>query len=367
MKFSYLAFVAVSAVLISCGKEEPIPEPQPSIPVGNPNSSGQWGSYITVPDIDGSDDFAGALQTTNEGVYLEVSLNNSESNWIYRMNRGEEWIKCENVYQDYIDWTPSNLYFENTDEFSYFYFGGSNYGLIDINTGDPFELTQPQTTDYQNGFRLLRDNSTYENVWLITSTDVKVREWTESNQFNSVFTFPEMNFFYRAVADPTENCIWLTNGSPIIYQVYSTGDYNVWDLAAFTGVQATIGDIVFSNPPGHMDVYFKYGNSIMRIDERTTLQTVCTDPTIVAYLYDVDYSYLYTNLGQKINLYTGEIGTFYPDPSTFEDPALLSDYWNKRFQIGNSYSMAVLKKGEGTEIYFDLLTDDRLLRVPKTP
>jgi hypothetical protein len=29
--------------------------------------------------------------------------------------------------------------------------------------------------------------------------------------------------------------------------------------------------------------------------------------------------------------------------------------------------LAVLKKGEGTEIYIDLLTDDRLLRVPTTP
>jgi hypothetical protein len=357
--------VLICLVFISCTKEEP--EPTPSGNGGNNTAAPtEWGKLIPVPEVNGSEDFVGNLQTTSRGVYMEVNLNNAESEWIYRMNSGSEaWIKTVDV-ETYYFWEPLNYYYEYDDQFSYFYSGVNTSGLISINTGDPFQLSDPHNFDgFSGNTQMLIDNSSSADTWRLTWSEVQVKQPNELNLFNTLFTFPQVDPFYRALADPSENCIWLTNGSSIIYQIYASGTINTWDVAALTGIQAGVGKIAFSHLPDHTDVYFEYGNSYMRIDERTTLQTFYTDPVGGAMSFTVDNNYLYATDGKKINLSSGEVGTFIPPSPGFEDMDLYTDYFNKTFWLTMSTDLEVLKNDGDAFIYS--IYDNKIFRMPKNP
>lgn len=365
MNYSLFTFFVGCIIFVSCGKEEPEPT-TPGNGGNNANTPSEWGRLIPIPDVNGVEDFAGDLHATSRGLYMEVNLNNQESEWIYRMNSGSEtWIKCEDV-ETYYFWEPLNYYFEYDDQFSYFYSGSNTHGLININTGDAFQSSTPHVFDVFSGnTQMLIDNSSMAETWRLTWSGVQIEEPSGTNQFVTIFTYPQANSAYRAIADPTENAIWLTNGSSTIYQIYSTGEINSWDVAALTGIQASVGKIAFSHLPDHTDVYFKYGNSYMRIDERTTLQTFYTDPVVGAMTFTVDNHYLYATDGKKINLSTGEVGTFIPPSPGFDDMDLYTDYYNKTYDLMFALDLEVLKNEGDAFIY--TIFDDKVFRMPKTP
>lgn len=359
--FSALTAMVACVMLVSCGKEEP--QPTPPVNAGVTTTPTAWGKLIDVPLVDVSQDFVGNLQSTCSGVYMEVNLNSGS--WIYRMNSGnEEWIETPNT-ETYYFWEPLNYYYESDDEFSYFYSGNVTSGLININTGDPFQLSTPHPFEFSGNTQMLIDNSFLATTWRLTWSEVQVKQPNELNLFNTLFTFPEVSPNYRAIADPTENCIWLTRGNSIIYQIYSSGTINTWDVAALTGVQGSVGKIAFSHAPDHTDVYFKFGNSYMRLDERTTLQTLYTDPVVGANSFTVDNNYLYATDGKKIDLTSGAVGTFIPPSPGFEDMALYTDYFNKTFWLAMSLDLEVLKNDGDAFIYS--IYNNQVFRMPKTP
>lgn len=282
------------------------------------------------------------------------------------MNSGsEEWIKTQNI-ETYYFWEPLNYYYENDAEFSYFYSGNLTSGMISINTGDPFQLSEPHNFDgFGGNTQMLTDNSSSANTWRLTWSGVQVKQPNELNLFTTLFTFPQVDPFYLAIADPSESCIWLTNGSSMLYQIYSSGTVNSWDIAAITGVQGGVGKIAFSQLPGNTDVYFKFGDSYMRLAERTTLQTFYTDPVVGANSFTVDNNYLYATDGKKINLSSGEVGTFIPPSPGFEDMDLYTDYFNTTFWLTMSTDLEVLKNDGDAFIYS--IYDNKVFRMPKTP
>jgi len=367
--FSALTVWVACAMLVSCGKEEPEPTPPSSGGSnngGNNSTSGEWGTLIDIPEVNGDEDFVANLQTTNKGLYMEVLLNNIESSWKYRMNSGSQtWMKCEDV-EGYYFWEPHNYYNDVDDRFSYFYVGDSTSGLIGMNTGAPFQLATPHPFGFIGNRQMLIDNSTTADTWRLMDSEVQVKQPNELNLFNTVYTLPLSVSFTRGIADPSENCIWVTsNSSSILYKIYASGTVTSWDVAALTGIQGYVGDIKFSTLPGHVDVYFQYGNSYMRIDERTTLEVFHTNPTMFnASSFAVDNNFLYAGDGKKINLSTGEVGTFIPPSPGFDNIALYNDYFNKTFALSVSSDIEVLKNDGDPYIYS--IYENKIFRMPKS-
>jgi hypothetical protein len=366
--FSALTVLVACAMLVSCGKEEPQPTPPSNgggNNGGNNSTTGEWGTLIDIPEVNGNEDLVVGLETTNKGVYMAVLLNNGESSWKYRMNSGSQtWMKCEDV-ESYYFWEPHNYYYDVDDRFSYFYVGDATSGLIGMNTGAPFQLATPHPFGFIGNRQMLLDNSTYADTWRLMDSEVQVKQPNELNLFNTVYTLPLSVSFTRAIADPSENCIWLTSYlSSTIYKIYASGTVTSWDVEALTGIQGYVGEIKFSTLPGHVDVYFQYGNCYMRIDERTTLEVFYTDPTLGTMPFTVDNNFLYATDGKKINLSSGEVGTFIPPAPGFDNMELYNDYFNKTYNLLFSTEIEVLKNDGDPYIYS--IYENKIFRMPKS-
>jgi hypothetical protein len=362
MSFYNFLFLALTIGLINgCSSSESSSES---------NSTSGFGEVIPIPGISEgvAGDSAFELKTTNEGVYMEISMASSPNYWIYRLNGFAvgTWTKHEqpNIYSD---WEPSNENSENANDFAVFFRTSNKNGFVNINTGLPALLEENNPTFSIN--EMLNDNSPANNKWAFSGSVVKIKQNNNSGLYNNICTLPSSGGILFAEADPTDAVVWAA-GNTTLYKITVNGTVTSFDVSSYNDPTFTfsrIEKIRFPYDVLHKDVYFRFQNKVFKVKDGNTLSlfyTINNESNFLGGDFCVDNTFMYATDGTKKHLQLlNETNIIPPMPDTMDQQILLDYVSNvSSFKVG---PIEVLKNSTDNYIY-NIYRARKLLRVPKS-
>lgn len=364
----YLLLILIVVTINGCSKEDDVTPPQDDVTPPQ-NISGSWGEVIPVPGITAgvAGDAVRDLKTSNEGIYMEVSMASSPNDWIYRLTGFTlpTWIKHEEP-DNYFDWEPSNENSEGVDDFAIYFQTIDKNGFVNINTGLPALLEENNPGSGLS--EMLDDNSPGNYKWYFSGSDVMIKQNNNSGQYDTICTLPSGGILF-AEADPTDAVVWAA-GTSTLYKITVNGTITVFDVSAYDDpamVFHSIEKIRFPYDVLHEDVYFRFQNKVFKIEEGNTLSLFYTINNQSAFLggdFCVDNTFMYATDGTKKHLQLlNETNIIPPIPNTTNQQVLL-DYISNVGSF-NGGPIEVLKNSTDNYIY-NIYQSTKLLRVPKS-
>lgn len=333
------------------------------------DSSDSWGEVIPIPGINEgvAGDAVRELKTSNEGIYMEVTMASSSNEWIYRLNGFSvpNWIKHEEP-DNYFDWEPSNENSEGIDDFAIYFQTINKNGFVNINTGLPALLEENNPGSAFS--EMLYDNSPGNYKWYFSGSNVMIKQNTNSGQYNTICSLPPGGILF-AEADPTDAVVWAA-GPKTLYKINVNGDVTPFDVSSYddpTFMFSSIEKIRFPYDDLHKDVYFRFQNKVFKIKDGNSLSlfyTIKNESNFLGGDFCVDKTYMYATDGTKKHLQLmNEINIIPPTPNT-TDQKVLMDYISNvgSFKTG---PIEVLKNSNDNYIY-NIYHSRKLLRVPKS-
>jgi hypothetical protein len=347
----------------------------------NSNSTTGFGEVITIPgitEVSGitglppAGDFVKNLKTSNEGIYMQVSLASTTNDWVYRLHGFglPTWTKHELPSGGYQDWEISNPNSEWTDHFGIFFRTTNKNGLVSINTGLPALLEQNNPSFSVN--EMLVDNSSMANKWAFSGNTVRIKQNNSSGLYNTICTLPSAPILF-AEADPTDAVVWAAGQTSTLYKITVNGDVTPFDVSSYNDpsfiFNNEIRKIRFPYDVSRKDVYFNYQNKVFKITDGNTLSLFYTfslsDPNNVGGGdFCVDNTFMYGTDGIKKHLqFLNETNIIPPMPDSTNQQVIL-DYISNVSMFNNG-KIEVLKNSMDNYIY-TIYSTYKLLRVPKS-
>jgi hypothetical protein len=333
------------------------------------NTTGSWGEVVPIPGIaEGvAGDAVRELKTSNEGIYMEISMASSPNDWIYRLNGFSvpTWTKHEQPNL-YFDWEPSNENSEGADEFAIYFQTLNKNGFVNINNGLPALLEE--NNPGSGSSEMLYDNSPGNYKWYFSGSDVKIKQNNNSGLYNTICTLPSGGILF-AEADPTDAVVWAA-GPKTIYKITVNGAVTSFDVSSYddpTFIFRSIEKIRFPYDVLHKDVYFRFQNKVFKITNGNSLSlfyTIKNESNFLGGDFCVDNTFMYATDGTKKHLQLlNETNIIPPTPNTTDQKVLL-DYLSNvsSFKTG---PIEVLKNSTDNYIY-NIYRSRKLLRVPKS-
>jgi hypothetical protein len=360
----YLLLILIVVTINGCSKEDDVTPPQ--------NTSGSWGEVIPIPGI--SEGVAGdgvrELKTSNEGIYMEVSMASSPNDWIYRLNGFTlpTWIKHEEP-DNYFDWDPSNETTESADDFAIFFSTIDKNGYVNINTGLPALMEENHPSGFSALNEMLVDNSSGAYKWAFFGSVVKIQDNTNIGAYDSICTVPNPGGINFAEADPYDAIVWAASGMQL-YKITVNGAVTSFDVSSYddpTFMISSIEKIRFPYDVLHKDVYFRFQNKVFKITDGNSLSlfyTINNESNFLGGDFCVDNTFMYATDGTKKHLQLlNETNIIPPTPNTTDQQVLLDYVSNvSSFKTG---PIEVLKNSTDNYIY-NIYRSRKLLRVPKS-
>ena len=333
------------------------------------NSTSGFGEVIPIPGItEGvAGDSASELKTSNEGVYMSVTMASSPNNWIYRLNgfAVPTWTKHEEP-DLYFEWEPSNENSEGADDFAIYFQTINKNGFVNINTGLPALLEENNPSFTVN--QMLYDNSSGNYKWVFSGSTVKIKQNNNSGLYNTICTLPPGGILF-AEADPTDAVVWAA-GPTTLYKITVNGAVTPFDVSSYNDPSflfSSIEKIRFPYDVLHKDVYFRFQNKVFKITDGNSLSlfyTINNESNFGGGDFCVDNTFMYATDGTKKHLQLlNESNIIPPVPNTTDHQVLL-DYISNvgSFKVG---PIEVLKNSTDNYIY-NIYRSRKLLRVPKS-
>lgn len=368
---NFLLSVITIGIFSSCSSDS----------ASNSNSTTGFGEVINIPgitlvsgitELPPAGDFVLNLKTTNEGIYMKVSLASTTNDWIYRLNgfANPTWTKHEQPTGGYNDWEPSNENSEGSDDFAIFFRTANKNGLVNINTGLPALLEENEPSFTVN--EMLIDNSSMANKWAFSGNTVRIKQNNSSGLYNTICTLPSAPILF-AEADPTDAIVWAAGPSSVLYKITVNGTVTTFDVSSYNDpsfiFNNEIRKIRFPYDVSHKDVYFNYQNKVFKITDGNTLSLFYTfslsDPNNVGGGdFCVDNTFMYGTDGTKKHLQLlNETNIIPPMPDSTNQQVVL-DYISNVSMFNNG-KIEVLKNSTDNYIY-TIYSTYKLLRVPKS-
>lgn len=357
----YLLLILIVVTINGCSKKDDVNDQQ--------NTSGSWGEVIPIPGItEGvAGDAVRDLKTSNEGIYMEVTMASSPNDWIYRLNGFlvPTWTKHEQP-DLYFDWEPSNENSEDADDFAIYFQTINKNGFVNINTGLPALLQENNPGSASS--EMLYDNSPGNYKWYFSGSDVKIKQNNSSGLYNTICTLPPGGILF-AEADPTDAVVWAAT-STTLYKITVNGAVTPFDVSSYNDpsfIFSRIEKIRFPYDVLHKDVYFRFQNKVFKITDGNTLSlfyTINNESNFLGGDFCVDNSFMYTTDGTKKHLQLlNETNIIPPTPNTTNQQVLMDYISNvSSFKTG---PIEVLKNSTDNYIY-NIYRSRKLLRVPKS-
>ncbi|MCF8429084.1 MAG: hypothetical protein K9G64_03040 [Bacteroidia bacterium] len=357
----YLLLILIVFAINGCNKKADVTPTQ--------NTTGSWGEVIPIPGIaEGvAGDAVRELKTSNEGIYMEISMASSNNDWIYRLNGFSvpTWTKHEEP-DNYFDWEPSNENSEGADDFAIYFQTINKNGFVNINNGLPALLEE--NNPGSGSSEMLYDNSPGNYKWYFSGSDVKIKQNNNSGLYNTICTLPSGGILF-AEADPTDAIVWAA-GPKTIYKITVNGAITPFDVSSYDDpamVFHSIEKIRFPYDVLHKDVYFRFQNKVFKITDGNTLSlfyTIKNESNFLGGDFCVDNTFMYATDGTKKHLQLlNETNIIPPTPNTTDQKVLLDYISNvSSFKVG---PIEVLKNSTDNSIY-NIYRSRKLLRVPKS-
>lgn len=367
-QFHSLFLFTIIMLLIGCSSDDS--SDSSSDDSSDSNSTSRFGEVIAIPGITAgvAGDAASELKTSNEGVYMRVSMASSPNYWIYRLNgfAVPTWTKHEEI-GIYQDWEPSNENSEGADDFAIFFRTVNKNGLVNINTGLP--ALQEENNPGFSINEMLYDNSPGNYKWVFSGSQVKIKQNNSSGQYNTICTLPSGGILF-AEADPTDAVVWAA-GPKTIYKITVNGAVTPFDVSSYYDpsfvYSSSIAKIRFPYDVLHKDVYFRFQNKVFKITDGNSLSlfyTITPENMMLSGDFCVDNTFMYATDGTKKHLQLlNETNIIPPTPNTTDQQVFLDYLTNvTSFKVG---PIEVLKNSTDNYIY-NIQTQRTLLRVPKS-
>ena len=369
----FLLSVIMIAMFNSCSSDS----------ASNSNSTSGFGEVINIPgmtvvtgitELPPAGDFVLNLKTTNEGIYMQVSLASSVNDWIYRLNgfANPTWTKHEQPAERYNDWEPSNENSEGSDDFAIFFRTSTKNGLVNINTGLPALLEENNPSFSPS--EMLIDNSSMANKWAFSGNTVRIKQNNNSGLYNTICTLPSVPILF-AEADPTDAVVWAAGQTSTLYKITVNGTVTTFDVSSYNDPSFQslfpyeIRKIRFPYDVSHKDVYFNYQNKVFKITDGNTLSLFYTFPlsdpnNVGGGDFCIDNQFMYGTDGTKKHLQLlNETNIIPPMPDSTNQQIILDYISNvSMFKIAK---IEVLKNSTDNYIYA-IYSTYKLLRVPKS-